>query len=187
MLFPVPGGRLDRDSMGDPRAGHQHRGQDIGARPGTPIYAAVSGRVDHITSPDSPIAGQRACGWGVIIDDREGVRWTYCHMPRRPMVLRGDYVHAGDQIGVVGSTGSSTGPHLHIQAVTDHGHGEAINLYRPLVAARDMVGPPHYSARHDALEPDESAGDTPASSGRAALGPLVLAALAAYYFLGKRT
>lgn len=141
MLFPVRNGRLTRDSMGDPREGHRHEGQDIPAPWNSPIQAAMPGRVSRIMADAS-----RACGYGVALDDSAGIRWTYCHMKRPPNHLQlGQEIDQGDFLGLVGSTGSSTGPHLHIQAFTDYGNGRAINLYRLLVEARNA--PPQALAR----------------------------------------
>jgi murein DD-endopeptidase MepM/ murein hydrolase activator NlpD len=82
-----------------------HNGMDISAPTGTPIRAAMAGRVVFV--------GYNASyGNHVIITHSNGYRTLYAHMS----VLRaksGAYVGAGERIGDVGSTGRSTGPHLH--------------------------------------------------------------------------
>lgn len=82
-----------------------HTGQDIGAPSGTPIVAAKNGRVSF--------AGRRG-GYGncIIIDHGGGVATLYAHQSRLA-VGAGTQVSQGQVIGYVGSTGASTGPHLH--------------------------------------------------------------------------
>lgn len=89
-----------------------HKGVDLAAAAGTPIVAAADGR---ITS-----AGWRG-GYGraVSIAHGEGVQTTYGHMSRIA-AYPGELVHRGQTIGYVGSTGLSTGPHLHFE-VTKNG------------------------------------------------------------------
>ena len=83
-----------------------HNGVDFGAASGTPIYAARSGRVTT--------ASYQAGGAGnyVSINHGDGFSSIYMHMTRY-IVSAGQYVTAGQVIGYVGSTGISTGPHLH--------------------------------------------------------------------------
>lgn len=82
-----------------------HAGQDIGAPSGTPIVAAKDGRVSF--------AGWRG-GYGncIIIDHGGGVATLYGHQSRLAAAA-GAQVSQGQVIGYVGSTGASTGPHLH--------------------------------------------------------------------------
>ena len=84
-----------------------HAGVDISAPSGTEIFAAGSGRV---------IGAGVAGGYGnrVIIDHGGGLATLYAHMSSMT-VSEGDTVVAGDLIGYVGSTGLSTGPHLHFE------------------------------------------------------------------------
>lgn len=86
-----------------------HAGIDLAAPRGTPIYAGGDGEVD--------IAGWTG-GYGryVAIDHVNGFRTTYAHMSRIADGLRpGDRVKQGQLIGYVGSTGNSTGNHLHYE------------------------------------------------------------------------
>lgn len=82
-----------------------HKGIDIGAPWGTPVYAAISGVVR--------VAG-RSAGYGNLIklDHGGGIASGYGHLSRI-LVRPGQQVARGQQIGAVGSTGMSTGPHLH--------------------------------------------------------------------------
>jgi murein DD-endopeptidase MepM/ murein hydrolase activator NlpD len=82
-----------------------HAGLDIGAPMGAPIRAAMSGRVTAAGWSD-------VYGYYVVITHHAGYRSFYAHMS----VIRaknGDLVGTGQRIGDVGSTGQSTGPHLH--------------------------------------------------------------------------
>ncbi|GIH08351.1 hypothetical protein Rhe02_64180 [Rhizocola hellebori] len=101
-----------------------HHGVDLGASRNTPIRAAASGVVimsrcdvgncDRDGSPSTP-----GCGWFVEVLHAEQVITRYCHMNTRPHVNIGDRVAAGQVIGVVGTTGNSSGPHLHFEVHLD--------------------------------------------------------------------
>jgi murein DD-endopeptidase MepM/ murein hydrolase activator NlpD len=84
-----------------------HRGVDIASRMGTPIVAPANARVRF--------AGKdRALGNTVILRHGYGIETIYGHLAE-PLVAAGDKVSRGDRIGLMGSTGRSTGPHLHFQ------------------------------------------------------------------------
>ncbi len=83
-----------------------HEGVDMAAPQGTPIYAAKSGKVTT-TSYQAGGAGNY-----VVINHGDGFTSIYMHMTRY-IVSSGQHVNAGQVIGYVGSTGISTGPHLH--------------------------------------------------------------------------
>jgi len=89
------------------RRGRQHMGVDLPLKTGTPVYAAFDGRV-RLSSYN------RGYGNVVIIRHSNGLETTYGHLSRRD-VSSGDWVRAGDVIGLGGSTGRSTGPHLHFE------------------------------------------------------------------------
>jgi murein DD-endopeptidase MepM/ murein hydrolase activator NlpD len=93
-----------------------HAGLDFRARHGTPIVAVTDGRV---------ISAGRAGGCGITVKLRHGggLDTRYCHMSRMA-VRRGQSVRRGQVIGYVGSTGLSTGPHLHYEM---YRNGRAIN------------------------------------------------------------
>ena len=86
-----------------------HGGTDIGASYGSAIYAADSGTV--VRSSDGWNGG-----WGnyVMIDHGNGMQTLYAHMSSRAVSV-GQTVSRGQTIGYVGSTGMSTGPHLHFE------------------------------------------------------------------------
>lgn len=86
-----------------------HTGIDIGAGYGAPIYATADGTVTD--------AGyDRYQGNAVTINHTQGVRTRYMHMSKI-LVKAGDKVSKGEIIGKVGSTGRSTGPHLHYEVI----------------------------------------------------------------------
>jgi len=102
-----------------PRWGRLHAGVDLMAVTGTPIYAAAAGVVlsAHCTSAycDRPGSiGLGGCGWTVNINHGGGIVTRYCHAVRLG-VRAGQQVSAGQVIGWVGSTGNSSGPHLHFE------------------------------------------------------------------------
>ena len=94
-----------------------HRGQDFGAACGLPIYAAADGRV-------ASAAWQGGFGNYVVIDHGfvrgKYVSTGYAHQ-RRMVVHRGQRVRQGQLIGYVGTTGLSTGCHLHLQVYVNGG------------------------------------------------------------------
>lgn len=85
-----------------------HKGVDYAARTGTPIMAAGDARVVS--------AGwQGGYGNAVVLDHGRGYTTLYGHMSRTAKLKRGQRVSQGQVIGYVGSTGMSTGPHLHYE------------------------------------------------------------------------
>ena len=89
------------------RHGRRHQGVDLPLRTGTPVVAAFDGRV-RVSMYNK--------GYGnlVVIRHENGLETYYGHLSKRDVEV-GDWVHAGDQIGLGGSTGRSTGPHLHFE------------------------------------------------------------------------
>ena len=96
-----------------------HRGADITAPGGTPITAARSGVVLVSTYGSS-------YGNYVTIAHSDGTRSLYAHMSSRA-VSAGSTVSAGQVIGYVGSTGSSTGNHLHFEIWTNSSSSSCVN------------------------------------------------------------
>ena len=99
----------------DPKTGSRsmHSGIDIAAPLGTPIHAAASGEVMSASL-------NRGYGLCIIILHGNGVQTLYGHCSRLA-VHAGQMVRRGEIIGNVGSTGRSTGPHLHFEVRRD-GH-----------------------------------------------------------------
>ena len=90
------------------RRNRQHQGIDIPLKTGDPVHAAFSGRVR--------ISEYNRGGYGnlVIVRHDNGLETYYGHLSER-MVEPGEWVEAGTVIGLGGSTGRSTGPHLHFE------------------------------------------------------------------------
>lgn len=98
------------------RRGRPHKGIDIAAKSGTPIYAVLDGVV--------VFSGvQRGYGNVIVIEHPDFVMTVYAHNDRN-LVALGDEVKKGQQIAEVGNTGKSTGPHLHFEYRIK---GQAIN------------------------------------------------------------
>lgn len=115
MVWPCGSTRITsnfgyRDS---PTAGASsyHQGIDIGASTGTGIYAAASGTVTEASYSSSR-------GYYVVISHGSGVSTVYMHCSEL-YVSAGDKVTQGETIAAVGSTGISTGPHLHFGVIED--------------------------------------------------------------------
>ena len=119
LVAPVPGPISSRYGMRrHPILGYRrmHAGVDFRARRGTPIVAVTDGRVTG--------AGRMGgCGNAVRLKHGGNLATRYCHMSR-VAVRRGQSVRRGQIIGYVGSTGLSTGPHLHYEMYRG---GRAVN------------------------------------------------------------
>lgn len=90
------------------RWGRMHNGVDIGNEMGKPVYAAFDGEVKRVLYD--------AYGYGkfIIIEHDKGLETRYAHLSSYN-VKEGDTVKKGEKIGEIGSTGRSTGPHLHFE------------------------------------------------------------------------
>lgn len=115
--LPIAGGRVPvSSSFGtrhDPFNGRlaRHTGLDIPARHGTPILSSGGGRV--VTA-----GRQGAYGLTVVVDHGDGLATLYGHASKL-LVRVGDVVLPQQPIALVGSTGRSTGPHLHFEVIRD--------------------------------------------------------------------
>ncbi|MFL0672373.1 MAG: M23 family metallopeptidase [Erythrobacter sp.] len=110
LLAPVPGPTTSGFGMRrHPILGYRrmHEGLDFKAGYGTPIVAVTDGRV-------SAAGRAGGCGIAVRLEHGGGLSTRYCHMSRMA-VSGGQTVRRGQVIGYVGSTGLSTGPHLHYE------------------------------------------------------------------------
>jgi murein DD-endopeptidase MepM/ murein hydrolase activator NlpD len=102
---PVSGGRKSRGVTSS------HKGVDIAAPIGTPIYASASGKV--LTAK---MGWNGAFGNMVILQHANGTKTLYAHMSKLGTTT-GSQVSQGEVIGYVGNTGRSTGPHLHFEVL----------------------------------------------------------------------
>jgi murein DD-endopeptidase MepM/ murein hydrolase activator NlpD len=116
-IWPVAGGGRITSAYGW-RSGGFHAGVDIGAKIGTSVLAADSGVVVFVGSEG---------GYGLSVVIYHGHYYTrYAHNSQN-LVSNGQAVNKGQVIAKVGSTGRSTGPHLHFEIRTGSMHGPTIN------------------------------------------------------------
>ena len=108
--FPIRGRHTYGDGLG---AGRGHQGQDLMAKCGKPVVAAVGGRVRLVD-----YQGSGAGNYVVIKGEGRSYDYVYMHMLKRAGVSDGDLVKAGQRIGLVGSTGRSSACHLHFEMWT---------------------------------------------------------------------
>lgn len=108
-----------------------HQGIDFAAPSGTPIYAAADGTI---------VSAKREGGYGLMVRIRHnsGVETRYAHMSRFARnIAPGRHVRQGTVVGAVGSTGLSTGPHLHYEVAMN---GRAVNPASHVQQAIRLVG-----------------------------------------------
>lgn len=106
-LFPLPSGSWKLSSYyGDNRG---HKGVDLTAACGESIFAVSSGTVTYAST-------RGAYGYCVMIDHGNGITTLYAHASKI-LVAVGEHVNAGDVIALVGSTGNSSGNHLHFEVL----------------------------------------------------------------------
>jgi murein DD-endopeptidase MepM/ murein hydrolase activator NlpD len=101
----------DGSRFGAPRSGHRHQGQDLAAAEGTPIVAPRGGVIETVAYQ----AGG-AGHYAVLDGEGEDRDYVFMHMRTGSIRVReGQRVRTGRRIGDVGTTGGSSGPHLHFE------------------------------------------------------------------------
>ncbi len=110
MIWPLPGDHRTYSKFGYRKAPTKgastyHQGWDIGGEFGAPIVATLAGTAETVSYNSS-------AGNYVRINHGNGLVTVYCHMSKQ-LVTQGEHVMQGQTIGLIGSTGVSTGPHLH--------------------------------------------------------------------------
>lgn len=136
MRTPIEGARLSSGfgSRRHPILGYNkmHKGVDFAAPTGTPIFAAGNGVIERI-------GWFSGYGRYVRIRHTDTISTAYAHLSRfTPGLTRGRRVKQGEVIGRVGSTGRSTGPHLHYEVIQS---GRQVNpLSVTLTAGRELQG-----------------------------------------------
>ena len=160
MKTPIDGARLSSGfgSRKHPILGYRraHKGVDFAARRGTPIKAAGDGVIERANRYGS-------FGNYVRIRHANGYKTAYAHLKGFSRAARaGRRVRQGDIIGYVGTTGRSTGPHLHYEV---HKNGKAVNPQRLKIATtKKLKGADldRFKARRDYINamrmPDEGSG-----------------------------
>jgi murein DD-endopeptidase MepM/ murein hydrolase activator NlpD len=95
--------------FGAKRRGHRHQGQDLAAAAGTPVVAPFRGVVTAVQYQ------AKAAGHYVVLNG-DDYDYVFMHLRSGSVVVReGERVHTGQRLGEVGSTGRSSGPHLHFE------------------------------------------------------------------------
>lgn len=100
----------------------RHTGLDIGDKVGNPIYATEDGKVERS-------GWSTGYGYNVIINHGNGLQTLYGHASKL-MVKTGETVSRGQVIALIGSTGWSTGPHLHLEVRVNGGRKNPINYIK---------------------------------------------------------
>lgn len=128
--WPLPGRYKISPLFGnraDPFTGKRdnHTGTDIPAPSGTPIYAAKTGVVTTVNKNKNA----SSYGYYCIISHGNGYATLYAHQKQVPIVQEGQTVQKGQVIGYVGTTGRSTGNHLHFELRVNGVRNDVLRLY----------------------------------------------------------
>jgi murein DD-endopeptidase MepM/ murein hydrolase activator NlpD len=161
MKTPINGARLS-SSFGNrvhPISGYTrlHKGTDFAAPTGTPVYAAGNGTIEWAA---------RRGGYGnyIVVRHANGYKTAYAHLSRYARGLsKGRRVRQGEIIGYVGSTGASTGPHLHYEVYIN---GKPVNAMKlKLPTGRKLAEAPamleEFLEARDAIDAIRGEQDTP--------------------------
>nr|WP_325212918.1 peptidoglycan DD-metalloendopeptidase family protein [uncultured Oscillibacter sp.] len=131
MVWPVDGGTVTA-SYGTLPNGTEHAGVDIALERGAPVYAASTGTV---TAADY----DARVGYYVALDHGNGVATTYAHCDSL-LVKQGDAVRRGQTIAAVGSSGMSTGPHLHFRVLENDKDRNPLEFFPYQDVAKSITG-----------------------------------------------
>jgi murein DD-endopeptidase MepM/ murein hydrolase activator NlpD len=116
-VFPVAGPYSfggDESRFGAGRDGHVHQGQDISAAEGTPVVAPLASTVTWVAFQ------ARGAGHYVVLRGADGRDYVFMHLKEGSISVAEEAVlAAGQPLAQVGSTGSSSGPHLHFEIWPD--------------------------------------------------------------------
>ena len=99
-----------------------HTGIDYALYTGTPVLAAMDGKISRVVSLVS------GYGTHIIIDHGNGLQTVYAHLSRINVSF-GDFVREGQIIGRSGNSGNSTGPHLHFEVWIGDGRTDPLNYF----------------------------------------------------------
>jgi len=125
----------------------EHDGVDLSHARNTPIVSVAAGTVVTVrcnaSTPSCDVDGSpgtTGCGWYVEVRHKGDVVTRYCHMVRQPEVAVGDVVTAGQLLGYVGTSGHSSGPHLHFEVHLGYPAGRA-NAVDPIPFMQQVGAP----------------------------------------------
>lgn len=119
---------------------HDHGGTDLPAPEGTPIYATRAGTVEYSGAQNSSNL-KEGYGYYCKIDHGDGTATYYAHQVKPPIVSAGQSVSQGQIIGYVGTTGSSTGNHLHFELRVEGTREDILQHFKGLkLQAKDSDG-----------------------------------------------
>jgi murein DD-endopeptidase MepM/ murein hydrolase activator NlpD len=137
-VHPVPGARISSSFANYvvKSRNRRHHGVDFAAPKGTPVYAASSGVVLNADMGSM----SDAFGMAVLIEHGDKLQSLSAHLSRIDVEI-GDFVMAGQQIGLVGATGRATGPHLHFE-LWRNGHPQDPLHYLPAEAKSQRMSAP---------------------------------------------
>ncbi len=116
MVWPTEGHRITQYFS------WRHNGLDVANKTGTPIYAAEAGVIEYV-------GWSTGYGNNILIDHGGGKKTRYAHMSRM-FVSAGQSVGRGAHIAAMGSTGWSTGPHLHFEVIVNGVRQNPLNYLR---------------------------------------------------------
>jgi murein DD-endopeptidase MepM/ murein hydrolase activator NlpD len=95
---------------------HPHSGIDFACPSGTELHSPIDGVVNHIVNQ-----GSHGLGKGIFIKTSDGYEYVFGHLSEFKVKV-GEHISKGEIIGLSGSTGHSTGPHLHFAVKDASGH-----------------------------------------------------------------
>ncbi len=126
--LPIKGQDAHRWSVGSgfrTSARPTHQGVDLIVGTGTPVRSVASGIVSRVKCDETfsgkkdcnraGYPGKGGCGWMVEIQHPGDIMTRYCHLVEQPDIEAGQEIQAGATIGHAGSSGNSSGPHLHFE------------------------------------------------------------------------
>ena len=127
-----------------------HKGVDLSANYGVPVYATGEGVVEVVDNGEP----RRGYGRQIVIDHKFGYKTRYAHL-QKMFVNKGDKVYRGQLIGEVGSTGGSTGPHLHYEVIYLGRNVDPVNYFNRNVTNDEYRQLTENMKRNTTLETDE--------------------------------
>jgi murein DD-endopeptidase MepM/ murein hydrolase activator NlpD len=143
---PLSGGTITSSYGAQRSDGSIHKGVDIAMPEGTPVYAVAAGKVVRSQTG----SGDRSYGEYVEIQHSSEYTTLYAHLKTNSRRVRvGDTVSAGQQIGEVGSTGLSTGPHLHFEV-----RKNGVKINPESVLPEDLLGSGKVIGKQESTTPN---------------------------------